>query len=120
MRTAFAQDAVLVVEADGDVRAPGAAVTVALCGHWEHQPPCPLAAHHTFAERFGAEVRLRVLFAAEPSDEAEVRARIQSALDEGRLDGPDGVTTRWRLLGTRPSPVRDDERAHAERLADTE
>src|SRR5688572_4713476 len=25
---------------EGDVRAIGAAVTVALCGHWEHEGPC--------------------------------------------------------------------------------
>ncbi|MGV9450279.1 hypothetical protein [Streptomyces sp. NPDC003635] len=116
MRTAFAHDAVLVIEADGDVRAPGAAITVALCGHWEHEPPCPLAAHHTATERIGDEVRLRVLFASEPADEAELRGRIESALSEGRLDGPDGRTTRWRLRDTRPGVVHDDERDHAERL----
>ena len=31
------------MEPDADVRAPGAAVTVVLCGHWDHEPPCPLA-----------------------------------------------------------------------------
>lgn len=34
-----------------DLAAPGAAVTVALCGHWKHEPPCPLAAHHTSTTR---------------------------------------------------------------------
>ena len=33
------------MEPDADVQAPGAAVTVALCGHWEHEPPGPLAPH---------------------------------------------------------------------------
>ncbi|WP_432174304.1 hypothetical protein [Streptomyces sp. Tue6028] len=117
MRTPFAQEAVLVMAADGDVRAPGAAVTVALCGDWEHEPPCPLAPHHTSAERCGDEVRLRVLFAADPADEAEARTRIESALSQSTFRGPDGVTTRWRLRGTRPSPVRPDETEHAERLA---
>ena len=119
VRTAFAHDAVLVLEADGDVRAPGAAVTVALCGHWEHEPPCPLAAHHTSTECSGDQLRVRVLFATEPADEAEVRGRIETAPARGRFDGPDGVTTRWRLCDARPSPVRDDESAHAERLTET-
>jgi hypothetical protein len=36
MREAFAHEAVLVMEPDADMRAPGAAITVALCGHWDH------------------------------------------------------------------------------------
>ncbi|MFD0857251.1 hypothetical protein ACFQ07_33920 [Actinomadura adrarensis] len=105
------------MRADDDLRAPGAAVTVALCGHWEHESPCPLAAHHTAAERSGDEVRLRILFAAEPADEAEVRNRIEAALSQGYLDGPDGVTTRWQFRCAQPGSVKEHERRHAERLA---
>ncbi len=36
MRTAFAHDAMVSMELDADTRAPGAAVTVALCGSWKH------------------------------------------------------------------------------------
>src|SRR2546426_8114852 len=97
MRQAFAHDAVLLMRPDADIRAPGAAVTVALCGHWEHEPPCPLAPHHSSAERTGGEVRVRILFATEPERESLVRERITAALARGRLDGPDGVTTRWEL-----------------------
>src|SRR5690242_10149389 len=93
MRQAFAHDAVLTMEPGGDERAPGAAVTVALCGHWEHEPPCPLAPHHIAAERSGDEVRLRVLFAAEPDAEDEVRRRIEAALSRSVFDAPDGVTS---------------------------
>lgn len=107
------------MEPGGDARAPGAAITVALCGHWDHQPPCPLAPHHTSAERSGIEVRLRVLFAAEPAKEAEVRSRIEAALSGAGFDDPDGVTTRWQLCGAEPSPVREDEVQHAERLTMT-
>ena len=105
--------------ADGDARAPGAAITVALCGHWEHEPPCPLAPHHTSAERSGDEIRLRVLFAAEPTAEAEVRGRIEAALSRAFFDGPDGITTRWQLRGAQPGSVRSDEAQHAERLIET-
>ncbi|MFI9766181.1 hypothetical protein ACIHJG_04860 [Streptomyces sp. NPDC052415] len=116
MRQAFVHEAVVGMAPDGDAGAPGAAITVALCGHWEHEPPCLLAPHHTTAERVGGEVRLRVLFAAEPAAEAEVRGRIEAGLARGCLDGPDGVTTRWRLKVAGPGVVREDEAGHAERL----
>jgi len=102
---------------DGDERAPGGAITVALCGHWDHEPPCPLAPHHTAAERHGDVVRLRVLFAAEPADEAEVRRRIDEALGRGELTGPDGVVSRWRLVSSAPGTVRSDEHDHGRRLS---
>jgi hypothetical protein len=116
VRQAFVHDAVVTMEADGDVRAPGGAITVALCGHWDHEPPCPLAPHRTDAQTSGNQVRLRVLFAAEPAAEAEVRGRIDAALSRGSLTGPDGVTTRWQLRDAHPGLLRDDEAGHAERL----
>lgn len=116
VRQAFVHDAVVIMEDDGDERAPGAAITVALCGHWEHEPPCPLAPHRTDAQRSGDEVRLRVLFAAEPTAEAEVRRRIEAALSQAGLTGPDGGSTRWQLRSAQPGLLRDDETQHAERL----
>ncbi|NEE04795.1 hypothetical protein [Phytoactinopolyspora halotolerans] len=115
MRRAFADDAVVVMES-GDAGAPGAAITEALCGHWDHEPPCPLAAHHVAAERRGDEVSLRVLFATEPTAEPEVRSRIVAALRKGSLTGPDGIVNRWRLLSIEPSTVGDDEADHAASL----
>jgi hypothetical protein len=115
MRQAFAHEAILDLAPDADPRAPGAAITVALCGHWEHQPPCPLAPHHTEADRVGDEVRLRVLFAAEPELEGTVRERIDAALADGQLSGPDGVNE-WRLRASRPAEVSAEERDHANRL----
>ena len=117
MRESFAHDAVLAMDADGDVRAPGAAITFALCGHWEHEPPCPLAPHHTAAERVGEEVRLRTLFAVEPAREAEVRDLIRDALAAGSLVGGDGLKSRWRLRSSAPAVVRPDQTEHAARLA---
>ncbi|WP_220137534.1 hypothetical protein [Streptomyces himalayensis] len=76
MRQAYVHEAVLVMERDADTQAPGAAITMALCGHWEHQPPCPLAPYHTRAERVGERVLLRTLFAADPATEHVVRDRI--------------------------------------------
>jgi hypothetical protein len=92
MRQAFAHEAVLVMEPDADVRAPGAAVAVALCGHWDHEPPCPLSPHHVSADEDGEELRVRILFAAEPDAEGEARHLIDQALS-GQIKFPDGFTT---------------------------
>ncbi|WP_116104128.1 hypothetical protein [Amycolatopsis thermalba] len=105
MRQVFAHDAVLGMAPGADERAPGAAVTVALCGHWEHEPPCPLAPHHVRAEELGDELHVRVLFAAEPGAEREVRHRIDRALSE-----------RWQVRASRASDVSPAEAGHAERL----
>jgi hypothetical protein len=117
MRQAFVHEAVLRMDADGDTRAPGATVTVELCGHWEHEPPCPVAAHHTRSERVGDAVHVRVLFATEAGREGEVRSRIVSALRDGPHLGPHGGTTRWSLLSDGGGTVAADEADHARRLA---
>ena len=101
---------------DADQGAPGAAITTVLCGHWEHEPPCPVASHHTRAERFGDEVRLRILFATAPHLEQSVRHDIDRALARGELDRPDGSTTRWRLLRSRAGEPSAEEAAHLDRL----
>ena len=116
MRQAFAHDAELVMPATADDGAPGAAITVALCGHWEHQPPCPLAPHHTRADRDGDTVRIRTLFAAEPDRAAEVHRRIEQALRAGELAAPDRPSTHWQLRHSTPADVSETERDHAERL----
>ncbi|GAA4562993.1 hypothetical protein GCM10023176_05970 [Micromonospora coerulea] len=117
MRQGFAHQAVLGMGPDDDPAAPGAAITTVLCGHWEHAAPCPVAPHHTRAERDGDELRLRVLFATEPDREQRVRADIDRALGGGELTGPDGRTARWRLLRSGPAEPAVEEAAHLERLA---
>jgi hypothetical protein len=117
MRMAYAHDAVLTMAPDDDVRAPGGAITVALCGRSDHDPPCPVAPHHTAAERDGDAVRLRILFATEPERADDVRSSIDAALRSGTFDGPDGGTTTWQLRESAPAPVSAAERDHAERLS---
>ncbi len=56
------------MEPDAELSSPGAAITLSLCGSWDHDPPCPLAPHFTSASRVGDEVHLRTLFSAERSD----------------------------------------------------
>jgi hypothetical protein len=116
-RAAYAHDAVVILDPGGDSRAPGGAITVALCGHWDHEPPCPLAPHHTDATPGGDDtIRLRVLFAADPADEERVRSLIGQALSSGRLTGPDGRVTRWMVQSSAAGAVRPDESDHAARL----
>src|SRR5215207_9908722 len=61
MRQSFAHEAVLALGDEADERAPGAAVTVALCGHWEHEPPCSLA-RTTFAPNESRTVSASAFF----------------------------------------------------------
>jgi hypothetical protein len=89
-KQAYAHDAVLLMAPGGDERAPGGAVTLTLCGSWSHEPPCPLAPHHTAVSRTGDGLRVRVLFAAAPRDEERVRALIDAALRSGGAPTPDG------------------------------
>ena len=104
-RVPFAHDVTLVFPAGADEREPGALITAGLCGHWEHDGPCPLAAHHTAATRAGDELTLRVLFACEPGDEAEVRQRITAA-----------AAARWPVRAEGASRVTAAEADHAGRL----
>jgi hypothetical protein len=117
VRAAFALDAVLDMDPDADLAAPGGAVTLALCGAFAHPPPCPVAPHHTRAERRGDGVAVRVLFAVEPAAEVAVRARIDGALAGGVCDGPDGTRSRWTLRTSAPGVVTEQEGPHAARLA---
>jgi hypothetical protein len=117
-RSAYAHDAIVVLDSGGDIRAPGGAITVALCGHWDHEPPCPLAPHHTDAS-LGDDgtVSIRVLFAAEPHDEGRVRELITQALSSARLTSPDGRVTRWMVKSSGAGGIRLEEADHAARLA---
>lgn len=115
VRQAFVHNAILVMEPEADERAPGAAVTVALCGHWEHEPPCPLAPHHVRTDRVGDEMHVRVLFASEPEAETEVRRRIELAL-AGLSQFPSGFRAPWHLRSSQPGEVPPDESRRAERL----
>jgi hypothetical protein len=92
-----------VVVADGvDPRAVGAAVTVELCGHWEHEPPCTWPHNSAIdGERF------RTVCVAGEHEVDDVAARIEAAL---RAD--DG----WRVVAVARRPPADDERELAEAL----
>jgi hypothetical protein len=116
IRQAYAHDAVVVMQPGGSSNAPGGAIAIALCGHWDHPPPCPLAPHHVANFPAGDVVTLRALFATETANEQRVRSIIGEALATGQLTGPDGRVTTWQLMSAVPGHVRPDEEHHAARL----
>ena len=117
VRHVFAHQSILLMDRDADLRVPGGAITVALCGGWDHEPPCPLAAHHTRSQWLDDQVCVRTLFATDTDNEQGVRQHINDALAAGQFQGPDGSLTRWRLLASERSEVRSGEREHGARLA---
>jgi hypothetical protein len=83
----------------GDPRAIGGAVTVALCGHWEHTGPCKWP-HHTATVPIGSGQRaVTTRFECSATEEPDVRAQIAAALAAGSLAGPDGRETAWSVVG---------------------
>ena len=118
MRTTFVHEALLALDATGDERAPGGAVTSELCGSWEHPGPCPVAPHHTATARTDdGDLVVRVLFACDPGAAAAVRRGGVDALGPGELVGPDGVRTRWTVLQDASGTLRPDEQERAASLA---
>ena len=119
-RHAHAHNATVRLDAGGDPAAIGAAITVALCGSWDHDGPCPLAPHHTsWHEDPNAAhvIHTRTLYAVDADREDEAIAALREGLVVGHLVGPGGRTTTWHLLDDRPSPLEPHETDHAEQLA---
>ena len=108
-RKAFAHDAVVAMRNGDSPNALGGAITKALCGGWDHQPPCPLAPHYVSQVADGETVSLRVVFATEPANEGRVRALIGEALATGQLTVPDGGVAQWELRSASPGSLRSDE-----------
>ena len=116
MQGNYVHSVTLRMDPGADSAAPGAAVTAALCGDWEHPPPCPLAPHHTAAEEDGGLLRLRTIFAADPALEGEVRRRIEAALAAGSVQRPDGAVSRWTFVHAEAGELTTAERAQARRI----
>lgn len=118
MRLPFAYQALLLMGPGSDARTLGAAITLELCGSWDHDPPCPpLAAHHTRSQRDGDRLRVHVIFVCEPADETEVRRRIILALQAGTITGPDGAISHWVLRESAARSLTRQEAEQAQRLA---
>ena len=90
-----------------DPAAPGASVTVALCGDWEHEGPCRWP-HNNAIMVDSVPARFRTLFVADAADEQAIRDLIVHA-----LTGAPG----WSVSSSGARPVEASERALARRLS---
>jgi hypothetical protein len=116
VRTGFAHEALIELAPDSDERAPGAAVTVALCGHWEHEGSCRWPHQTSVDARTGQSARLRIVFASAPGEEPGVREMIRGALDGGHLRSEAGAS-RWTVVAQEQAELRPGEAGLAQRLA---
>ena len=80
-----------------DSRAPGGAVTVALCGHWDHEGACRWPHLSTIEEGDDGTYRLTVEFDVPDNKIDEVKEKIRLGLETGGLVGPDGRRTTWQI-----------------------
>lgn len=101
-RQAWVHDASVELNENVDPQAVGAAVTIALCGHWEHNRPCRWPHNNEIVD-----ARFRTLFVCEPDEEPAVRARIAGAL---------AGESQWRVVSERARPVAESEGALAHDL----
>jgi hypothetical protein len=108
-RVAFVHEAELELGDGTDPAAVGAAVTAALCGHWEHDGPCRWP-HNSRIELADSGANFRTLFLATSTDEMLVRELIERSLRE---------ETGWVVRRTRSRSVSRAEAPLAGRLATT-
>lgn len=113
MQSAFTHTATVILSDGADATAPGAAVTLKLCGSWNHPGPCPLAPHHTTVSRNADELAVRVVFATGLDQEHRVRDLIIDALSSGQLIGPDGHISTWQLISETPADPHPEEQMMA-------
>ena len=106
-RGAFVHEAELDLDPGTDPAAVGAAVTTALCGHWEHEGACRWP-HNNAIEVGSVGATFRTLFIALAGDEGDVRGRIDRSLREG---------VGWSVRSAAPRPVAPAEEPLARRLA---
>jgi hypothetical protein len=98
-RQAYAHQVDLVLDAGADPAAPGGAVTVALCGSWDHEGACRWP-HHNEIDTGPELARLRTIFVADPSEAEQIRGVIEGALRAGQS---------WRVVATHARPLALDD-----------
>lgn len=81
-----------------DQRAPGGAVTVELCGHWDHDGTCRFP-HRSHIENSDNGFNLVVQVQCAIDELEDIQRRIHEALVHGFLVGPDGTSSTWKCEG---------------------
>jgi hypothetical protein len=115
MKRSFVQCAALHL-AGADPAAPGGAVTVALCGTWDHAGACRWP-HHTSAVWDDRRGMVRVVFVADAKEEDHVRALIDQALATGECVGPNGQLNRWQVRDQAAGVLSAAEKTLGARMA---
>lgn len=110
MEHPYAHTATLRTGPGADPRAPGGAITLALCGSWSHDGRSCVWPHLTEQEAAGPDLLVRTAFTADPEDESRVRQLIEAALRGGTCVGPDGRTSTWTVVASGPADPDEDER----------
>jgi len=87
----------LRLTAKSDERAPGGAVTVGLCGHWDHDGPCRWPHLSSISVDEKGIHHLLVEFDAPMKDLETVKSRVETELQKGQLMGPDGILSSWKV-----------------------
>jgi hypothetical protein len=108
MKRSFVHCAEVLLEPEADRAAPGGAVTLRLCGSWDHPGPCRWP-HHTSAEWDGHRGTIRVVFTAPMEEAAEVRSLIELALADGECVGPSGQRSLWQATVHGAGTLKEEE-----------
>jgi len=108
-RCPFVHEATLLLATAVDPAAVGAAVTVELCGHWEHDGGCRWP-HNNEIKAEGRPAVFCTLFIALPSEADGIHERIAAALR---------ASPEWVVTQSGPRELRPDELDLAARLAKT-
>ena len=95
----FLHEATVHLAEGADPRAIGGAITVALCGHWHHEPSRAAGRTTPDISAAGDHHVVRTSFTVDPADEPVVREKIVAALETGQQSGPDGHVSRWTTIG---------------------
>ena len=89
-----------------DTRAPGGAVTIALCGSWDHEGSCRWP-HQTAVDASMTPASVRVVYVVDDDELDHVRRMIEAALTSG--DG-------WDTTDMRADRLTEEESALVQRL----
>jgi hypothetical protein len=116
MRQHYVHRTLVRMQADADRAALGGAVTMALCGSWDHVGLCRWP-HNSRPQDRRDFVALRTVFVAESADEQTIRDRIDEVLCVGSLTAPDGTPTRWRVHASNADSLTDEDNDLAARLS---
>jgi hypothetical protein len=96
-------EAELELDVGLDPAAVGAAVTVELCGHWEHDGPCRWP-HNSAIDAGGHPVGFRTLIVADDAEAEAVLLRVEAVLRGANA---------WRVVALRLREINESERALA-------